>query len=376
MWALGIKALLADRGKLGTSLLGVTFSVVLINLQGGLYLGLLDKASLLVHFGRADIWVGHRHMNNVDLNPLIPERWVHRLRGVSGVERAEPYLVMTAQAAMPDGTTERVVVVGCDAASLLGNAWVMADGAAAAVRRPDGVLVDVCDAARLGDCRVGDVREISGRRAKVVGMTYGVVGFTTTPYVFTTLHRARGNYLSSAGPDQCSYFLVKARPGMDIPALVAALRRRVPELDVHDKATFSRICMNYWLTRTGIGISFGLATFLGLLVGLVMVAQTLYASVAERVKEYGTLKALGANDRCVAHFLIVQALGNAALGSVLGLVGAILLGTSLSSPRAPVVFRGWVIGGSVLLITVVCLLASWAPYWRIRKIDPASVLRN
>jgi putative ABC transport system permease protein len=376
MWVLGIKAMLADRSKLLVSLLGVTFSVVLINLQGGLYLGLLSKASLLVDFGRADIWVGHRHMNNVDLNALIPERWVDRLRNVPGVERAEPYLVMTTQAAMPDGNTERVVVVGCDAASLLGNAWVMADGDAAAIRRPDGVLVDVCDAGRLGDARVGDVREIAGRRARVVGMTYGVVGFTTTPYVFTTLHRARTNYLPAAGPDQCSYFLVKAKPGTDIPALVAALRQRVPELDVHDKATFSGICTNYWLTRTSIGVSFGLATFLGLLVGLVMVAQTLYASVAERVKEYGTLKALGANDGFVARFLIVQALGNAVLGSVTGLLGGWVIGSLLNSPRAPVLFRAWVMAGSVLLITLVCLLASWAPYWRISKIDPASVLRS
>jgi putative ABC transport system permease protein len=134
--------------------------------------------------------------------------------------------------------------------------------------------------------------------------------------------------------------------------------------------------MNYWLTRTGIGISFGLATFLGLLVGLVMVAQTLYASVAERVKEFGTLKALGASDGHVGRFLLVQALGNAVLGSVAGLLGALVLGSLLDSPRSPVVFEGWVMAGSVLLITLVCLLASWAPYWRIRKIDPASVLRS
>jgi putative ABC transport system permease protein len=376
MWLLGIKSMLADRGKLLTSLLGVTFSVVLVNLQGGLYLGLLSKASLLVDFGGADIWVGHRYMNNVDLNPLIPERWVDRLRSVPGVDRAESYLVSTTQIAMPDGNTERVVVVGCDAASLLGNAWVMADGDASAIRRPDGVLVDVCDAARLGNCRVGDVREISGRRARVVGMTNGVVGFTTTPYVFTTLHRARTNYVPQASPDRCSYFLVKAKPGTDIPALAATLRQRVPELDVHDKATFSAICMNYWLTRTGIGISFGLATFLGLLVGLVMVAQTLYASVAERVKEFGTLKALGADDRCVACFLVAQALGNAVLGSVLGLLVGLSAGSLLDTPRAPVLFRGWVMAGSVLLITLVCLLASWAPYWRISRIDPASVLRS
>jgi putative ABC transport system permease protein len=376
MWILGIKAMLVDRAKLVTSLLGVTVAMVLVNLQGGMFLGMLGKASLLVDFGRADIWVGHRHMNNVDLNALIPERWVHRLRSVPGVERAEPYLVMTTQAAMPNGQTERVVVVGCDAASLLGNAWIMADGDPAAIRRPDAVLIDLFDAGRLGDCRVGDVREISGRRAKVVGLTYGVVGFATTPYVFTTLHRARTNYLPLAYPDLCSYFLVKAAPGTDVAELVAALQQRVPDLDVYDKASFSAICMKYWLTRTGIGISFGLATVLGLLVGLVMVAQTLYAAVTERVKEYATLKALGAQDSCVARFLVAQALGIAVLGSVLGLFGALLIGSLLGSPRAPVLFRGWVMAGSVLLITFVCLLASWAPYWRIRQIDPASVLRS
>src|SRR5947209_7056431 len=169
MWLLAIKAMLADRGKLLTSLLGVVFSVVLVNLQGGLLLGMIQKASLLVDYGRADIWIGHRHMNNVDIGTFIPERWVHRIRGVEGVERAEPYIVMFGQTTMPDGRFENVVVVGCEPASLLGNAWVMANGDSRAVRHPDGILVDVYDADRLGKCQIGDVREINGRRAKVVG---------------------------------------------------------------------------------------------------------------------------------------------------------------------------------------------------------------
>jgi ABC-type antimicrobial peptide transport system permease subunit len=31
---------------------------------------------------------------------------------------------------------------------------------------------------------------------------------------------------------------------------------------------------------------------------------------------------------------------------------------------------------SVALILGVCLIAAWLPYWRIRNIDPASVLRS
>ena len=376
MLLLALKAMLADRGKLLTSLLGVAFSIVLINLQVGLLRGLIQKASLLVDYGQADIWVGHQHMSNVDIGTFIPERWVQRIRGVEGVERAEPYIVMFGQAKMPDGKFENVVVVGSEPASLMGNAWAMADGNPQAVRHPDGILVDSCDAAKLGDCRVGDIREINGHRARVVGMTHGIVGFTTNPYVFTTLERARRKYTTGIPPEQCSFFLVKAKPGTDVKALCARIKERVPALDVYDRQAYSQMCCEYWLTRTGIGISFGLAAFLGLLVGLAVVAQTLYASVTERVKEFGTLKAMGADDRCISRFLLAQALGNAFLGSAAGLVVAVVLGYLISTERAPVILQGDVAAASVLVITVVCVVAAWLPYWRIRNIDPASVLRN
>lgn len=376
VWILAIKSMLADRGKLITSLLGITFSVVLINLQGGLLLGMIQKASLLVDYGQADIWVGHQHMSNVDMGTFIPERWLQRIRGVEGVDKAEPYVVMFGQATMPDGRFENVVVVGSQTASLMGNAWVMADGDPRAVRHPDGVLVDVCDLSRLGNPKIGDVREINGHRAKVVGMTNGIVGFTTNPYVFTTIDRARRNYTVGVPPEHCSYFLVKAKPGVNLEQLCQRIRERVPELDVYDRRTYSLKCMHFWLTRTGIGISFGLAAFLGLLVGLAVVAQTLYASVTERIREFGTLKAMGADNSCISRFLLSQAVGTAVIGSMLGLAFTVFVGTTMSTARAPVVLTWTVAAGSAAVILFVCIVAAWLPYWRIRLIDPASVLRS
>jgi putative ABC transport system permease protein len=376
MWLLAIKAMLADRGKLITSLLGITFSVVLVNLQGGLLLGLIQKTSLLVDYGQADIWVGHRFMTNVDISAPIPDRWIDRIRKVDGVERADRYVIVGSFATLPDGHQEQVLVVGVEPASLLGNPATTGEGSREAVRQPDGVLIDEYDAPRLGNCRIGDIRELNGRRARVVGMTQGIVGFTTTPYIFTTLERARTKYGTGIAPDQCSYFLVKAKPGTDLVGLCAAIRKQVPDLDVYDRATYRRVCMEYWLTRTGIGISFGLAAFLGLLVGLAVVAQTLYAAVNERVREFGTLKALGADDLCVGRFLLAQSVGNAVLGSVVGLTSAVLIGTAMQSPKAPVMLTWEVAAISVALILAVCLLAAWLPYWRIRHIDPASVLRS
>ena len=78
MWMMSIKTLIADRGKLLTALVGVMFSIVLVNVQGGLFFGLIRKASLLVDQGNADIWVGHKKMNNVDFPQEVPRRWVQR----------------------------------------------------------------------------------------------------------------------------------------------------------------------------------------------------------------------------------------------------------------------------------------------------------
>lgn len=377
MWRLAAKSMLGDRAKLLTSLLGVAFSVALVNLQAGLFLGLIHKASLLVDFGRADIWVGHRHNSNVEFCDFIKERKVQRLRTVQDVECAEPYVVMFSKARMPDGASEDVVVVGCEPGSLLGGPWGMVQGdTQTVIRHPEGISIDECDRHRFGNCSIGDTREVNGRRARVVGMTRGVVSFTTNPYIFTTLERARSRYAYGVPADGCSYFLVKVRPGADVSTVCQQIRARVPELDVYDRDAYSWMCMKHWLTRTGIGISFGLATLLGLMVGLGVVAQTLYASVSERLKEFGTLKALGADERCVARFLLVQALGSAWAGSVVGLIAAVLFAALASSPRAPIELTGQVAVGSVVLIVLVCLLASWLPYRRVRSIDPASVLRG
>jgi putative ABC transport system permease protein len=377
MGRLALKVLLGERVRSLVAIAAVAFSVALVNLQGGLLLGLLRKAALLVDFGRADVWVGRRNMKNVELTLSIPERWVHRIRAVDGVARAEPYLLGHAAVTLPDGRWEVTTVVGSGAGSLLGNAWAMAEGSADAIRRPDGVLIDRCDREALGNCRLGDVIEVNGHRARVLGFTDGIVSFTTTPYVFTTLETARGGYLNEVVPaDHCSYVLVQAELGCDLAQLCARIRRRVPEAEVYDRETYVRKTMLFWFTRTGMGIGFGLATFLGLLVGLGTLAQAQYAAVNERIKEFATLKAMGAAEWRIALFLLAQALGTTLAGALLGLMASAGAVAVIRSPRAPVHVPWWLPLSAVTLMIAVGLLASWLPYRRLQRIDPAAVLRG
>ncbi len=112
LWNIAYRTLLYDRGKLLAGLVGVIFSVVLVNIQGGLFLGLMNKARLLVDRSHADIWVGHRGMHNVDFPHEIPERWIHRIRSIPGVLEAEPLRIYQSEMNLPDGNFEGVTVVG------------------------------------------------------------------------------------------------------------------------------------------------------------------------------------------------------------------------------------------------------------------------
>lgn len=374
MWPIAVKTLLADRGKLLTALVGIVFSVVLVNVQGGLFVGLIRKASLLVDNGQADIWVGHRQMHNVDITDDIPRRWVQRIRGIPGVKAADPYVVGWSTMSLADGGFEGVIVVGCEPARLLGNAWTMAEGEPSAILKTDGIIVDACDASKLGNPRVGDLREIGDRRARVVGLSRGIMGFVVAPYVFTTLDRATA-YVNKSG-DVCSYFLVQLEAGAESEAVCKQIRDRVPGLDAYPREVYSRMSVDYWMRRTGLGISFGASTLLGLLVGLVMVAETLYASVLDRLAEFGTLKAIGAEDRQIYRILLAQAMTMAAVGSVVGLLLVAGIQAAFSSPRSPITIPWWLSLGSCAMVVGICLAASVLPYLRVRKLDPLVVLQS
>jgi putative ABC transport system permease protein len=374
MWSIAVETLIADRGKLLTALVGVVFSIMLVNVQGGLFLGLIEKAGLLVDHGQADIWVGHKNMHNVDFPRDIPRRWLNRIRSIPGVKRAEPYLTGVANMTLPSGGFEWVVVVGVDRASLLGNAWNLVEGRPSSILQPHGIIVDQCDERKLEYPRIGELREIGGRRARVVGISRGIAGFLFMPYVFTSEERAAA-YLQRS-PDTCSYFLVQIEPELDANDVCAAIRRRVPEVDAYPRDAFSRLSINFWMTRTGLGISFGAATLLGLLVGLVMVAQTLYAMVLDRLAEFGTLKAIGATQGQIYSILLIQAVLMALVGSLTGLVLVAGIQHLYSTPRAPIVISWWLSLGSCFLVLVICLVSSWLPYLRIRRVDPLMVLQS
>src|SRR5947208_614741 len=85
---LALKILLDDKARFLITVSGVGFAVALVFVQVGLFLGLLDNASVTIERMDADLWVTARHTPNVDFGNTFPETLARRVRSVTGVARA------------------------------------------------------------------------------------------------------------------------------------------------------------------------------------------------------------------------------------------------------------------------------------------------
>ena len=197
--------------------------------------------------------------------------------------------------ARPDSRQSIIQVVGFNPDSGMGGPWRLAEGSVRDLKIPDGVIIDRIYQGKLGVASIGDVVEIAGHRARVVAFSEGIRSFTTEPFVFTSAENAHD--FGSIADDRVQFLLVKIAPGVDVKTVRQNIAERVRGVSVYTTSEFGRMTRHYWTFTTGAGIAILLAAVLGLVVGFVVVAQTIYATTVHHIKEFGTLKAMGAPNR-------------------------------------------------------------------------------
>ncbi len=118
------------------------------------------------------------------------------------------------------------------------------------------------------------------------------------------------------------------------------------------------------------------------------VANTMYMTVHERVREIGTMLALGVRRQEVVRLLVSEAILLGILGSCLGVAAGTLLvyclqthGVTLRAPGADVESQlrpsisALAVVGTALLALVATALAAAGPAWRAAKLSPVECLR-
>ena len=93
---IALRMLTGDAVKYIGMIFGVAFSTLLVAQQSSIFVGLVDRASTVVHDVRdADIWVMDSRITSVDGSWPLPSTDLYRVRGVAGVAWAVPLLKAT-----------------------------------------------------------------------------------------------------------------------------------------------------------------------------------------------------------------------------------------------------------------------------------------
>ncbi|MBI5086749.1 MAG: FtsX-like permease family protein [Acidobacteria bacterium] len=376
MIALAWKNLIHDRVRLAVTLVGIVFALVLILVQFGLFLSFMDTSSNVVARSGADLWITAPRIPHVNGGSPLRESYRWQALQVKGVARVDRYNLAWVPWKLPSGAIESVSIAGFDLDHPMGGPWNIVQGNLDDLRSEDTVMVDELYKQKLGVTRIGQIVEISNRRARVAGFTRGIHSFTTAPYVFSSFKNAQ-NYAGAAmSEDQSTFMLVKAETGADVGQVKAALQRKLPNLAVFTNEEMRAKTQSYWVFQTGAGVTTLLGALLGLIVGVVVVAQTIYAATMDHIREFGTLKAMGAANARIYEVILAQAAISAVMGYVMAIVIAWLVSRGSQDGNAPIALPPELAIGALGLALAMCAGAAVISIRKATRIDPAMVFRG
>ena len=310
---LASRNLFHDRIRLIATVVGIVFSIVLVTVQLGVFMSFERMITTMIDHAQADFWIVPAETRSFEDASLLSGRERLHALSIDGVTEAIPVIVGYASWRKPNGgASKSVILVGTPLTSNGMYPWDVVEGSRGDLSMPGSVAIDRSYSTQLGIPQVGGKAEINNQKTRVVAMTKGIRSFTTTPHVFTSLDTARA-YLG-VPPSKANYFIVHVAPHASAASVRNRLAASMPDVEVLTSEEFRHRSLLFWLFDTGAGAALLGSAILGVIVGTIIVAQTLYSSAKDHLKEFATLRAIGSSRGYILKVILGQALLSAVVG--------------------------------------------------------------
>lgn len=374
MFKIAIKFILYDKPKSIGALVGVIISIFLIGQNVGIFLFLTNSMASIITANKQYIWVVDAKTTNVNALASLDMRVGRELESFEGIKKAYPIILTIGGAKFESGKSSSVTLVGTQAPNFVGGPWNVFEGKKENLLTDGAIFTDFFDKKALGDAIVGDYFEINGKKVFIAGNTKGVRGFGGPVYTFTTIERAR--FLGNISNTKASAFLVEYDPAVGEEHVINAINARLHGVKAWKSDEFANSTIMTVLKSSGIAISFGTVIIFAFISGFVIIGLTLYSSAIDRLRDYGTLKAIGAKNGFIRRLIILQAIIIALAGFVIGSIFIELFRSGIA--KAGTLFDYPIsIRIAFFLITItIALGGSLFAIKRITSIEPAQVFRN
>lgn len=369
---LASRNLFQDRLRFVATMIGIVFSVVLVMIQLGLYFGFGRMVTTMIDHAPADLWVVSKNTKSFEDLTLLPSSLRGRIQAINGVAEVIPVVIGFAEWQLPDGATTPVFVVGSDLKAGGLTPWNIVQGTPQALSSRGAVAVDQSYFHRLGVSHIGSSAKIRGQAVRVAAITHGIRSFTTTPYVFADLDDAR-SYIGLPA-DKTSHFLVRLKPGANLDQVRHDIQAADPDVQALTPAQFGRRSRSFWLFGTGAGAALFAGALLGVIVGTVIVAQTLYSSTKDHLYEFATLRAIGCSRSYIYNVIVDQALLNAVIGFAVAAAIGVAVVHFTATTALPIVITPSLAVGLFVLTTLMCVASAIISIIPVVRMDPVMVL--
>jgi putative ABC transport system permease protein len=364
-----------DKAKSLGIVIGIVISIFLIGQQSGIFIFLTNAMKALVTNSRSDLWVVDSKTINANALGKMDIRKVRELESIDGVARVFPVVVAGGTARFDDGTTAGVQLIGSDAPTFrIGLDPKKIIGGDLEKMLEDGaVSSDYFDRASLGGAELGTSFEINGKKAFIAVQTSGVRGFGGI-FMFTTLERAR--YFGNLPNTSISAVLLDVKPGVDPLVVRDNINRKIFGVRAWSSADLASSTVGFLLANSGIGFSIGSLIVFALIAGFFIIGLTMYSAALDRIRDYGTLKGIGATNGYIVRLILLQAFLFSIAGFGLGYLFIDLFRQGVGKAGTVFNYSPVMILGFFLVTLLISLGGAAFAIRRIVSLEPASVFRG
>ena len=374
MFSTAIKFILYDKPKSFGALAGIIISIFLVGQQAGIFIFLTNAMKSLVANNNQYIWVIDGKTEDANQLADLDMRIGREIASLPGVEKVYPVVKAAGGAKFENGNTAGMTIIGSEAPDFIGGPWNLSTVKKEAMLPDGAIITEFFDKTNYGGLNEGDYFELNGNKVYNAGLTRGVRGFGGAPYVFTTIERARA--LAKMPNYRASFFLVKWNNQVPMEKVIATINNEMSYVRAWDPEKLAQGTVNKVLKSSGIALSVGSLIIFAILSGLIIIGLTLYSAAIDRIKDYGTLKAIGATNNYITRLIMTQAFIISIAGFMIGRglvegfrLGIAKVGTYFEFPPALEI-------GFLMLTITISIAGSLFAIKRINSLEPAQVFRG
>jgi ABC-type antimicrobial peptide transport system permease subunit len=317
----------------------------------------------------------------------ITERDLSLIQENALVEKAAPLMTLGGSVHSKTHTPSRVTIIATTPDFVAITPLSFADG-----QFMDGSTLE--NTAVLGnqlaidlfgtDQAMGKTFSIRGQSFTVIGVLKrqnNPVNINNIDYDQSVMISFTSGKLFNNGAAQIQQIDVKAKPGVQNTKLRDELQKLLTRN--HDNQTDTQTLIGDDISRSSnaffriINIVMSAIAGISLLVGGIGIMNIMLVSVAERTREIGLRKAVGASNQMIVAQFMIEALIISILGGVLGYIGGYVVAYAISMflPYDPT-FSWFIVGAAAVLSIGVGVLFGLYPAVRAARKDPIESLRR